>query len=127
MDGLDEGRVPRVITQRCTDLVDGVGEGVVGDELGRPHPVDDLEPRHHLARPLGQTHQHIHHLELELDRRVAPGDAVQRRLDEPFTETKRAPAQISYFDFRGHVEKSVSPTGIRVHTTRSPETKKRPV
>ena len=88
VDGLDEGRIPRVVTQRRTDLVDGVGEGVVGDELGRPHPVDDLEPRHHLARPLGQTHQHVHHLELELDRRAAAGDAVQRRFDEPLAKAE---------------------------------------
>ncbi|HSN54692.1 MAG TPA: hypothetical protein VLT32_08465, partial [Candidatus Sulfomarinibacteraceae bacterium] len=86
MDGLDERGSPCVVAEGVSELGDGVGEGVVRDELGGPDGVDDLLPGHDLARPPGQAEQHVHRLDLDLDRLAVPGHAVEPRLDEAVTE-----------------------------------------
>ncbi len=75
-DGLDITGLPRVIAEGPPQLGHDPGQRPLGNELDRPHRVDDVLARHEVVRPLGQAHQDVHHLVLDLDRVVAPAQAV---------------------------------------------------
>ena len=64
---------------------------------------------------LGQADQHVHHLELDLDRFGVAGETVQPRLDQPLPETERSMSNIGTFDFQGHFEINVGLKGSNDH------------
>ena len=82
-DGLDEPRIPGVVAERFSEQSDGTGQGAIGDDLDLPDRIDELAFRHQLTRPPDQVHQHLHQLQLELDRILALRQAVETGHDEP--------------------------------------------
>ncbi len=109
-DGLDVPGAPGVITQRVSELGDAPGQGVVRDELGLPHRIEQLGLAHQLAGANGQADQHVHRLELELDRLAAVGQPVQGRLHQPFSDEKRIPSLTDRLELRRHLGAIVGPT-----------------
>ena len=57
---------------------------------------------HEFAGTVGETEQHIHGLELELDRGPVARDPIQARFDEPFTDAKLSLNLLSALDLCGH-------------------------
>ena len=108
MDSLYKRGIPCVVAKGISELGYGAGEYVLGDELGRPHGVDQPLPFDQIARVLGQTDQHIHHLELDLDGVLAPGQAVQSGFDKPVAEAVWAMARSGSFDCVRHVETNIA-------------------
>ncbi len=107
VDGLDVLWILGVVTQGSTQLGNGAGQSLLGNELGGPDGVGDLAARHQLPGPLRQAHQNVHHLELDLDGLDSSGQAVEARLHQPVGEPKRGLPQLALFSCCGHLEMNV--------------------
>ena len=73
---------------RFPQLADRAGEDRLGDELLRPHGVEQRLLRDHPAGVSRELDQHLHVARLELDRRGRVGDPVERRVNLPRLETE---------------------------------------
>ena len=117
---------PGIVTERALRSSATIRVSVPSEMNSITHTrIDDVLARDQIARPLGQAHQDVSISWLELDRVFTTRNAIQRRLDEPITDPEGASAQISRFDFVGHVEKNVCLERIHRQKTR-PSEKNRP-
>ncbi len=66
-DGLDVGRVTGIVAECLSEFDDGMSQGVLGDELGLPGPVDEIAFGHHLTGVLGKAAEHLHHFGFETE------------------------------------------------------------
>jgi len=108
MDGFNERGLLCVISENVSELGNRPGENVLGDELGGPHGVDELLALDELTGVLGEAHQHVHHLELDLYGLAVARQAVEARFHEPIAEAERPFTSGTRIDFEDHVEINVA-------------------
>ncbi len=81
--GLDEARLPGVVSQGRSQLPDGLGQHLVGDRDVAPNGFDQAFLGAHLAGMLRQVDQHLHRFGLDPDGALRTLELAQPRPDSP--------------------------------------------
>ncbi len=110
-DVFDVDGVSGIVAEGGADLGDDLGEGVVGDELGAPHRVDEVPFGGQIAGVHREAHQHVHRTRAQLEDRAVAGDPVERRFHQPVAEMERPSGGARRFSCPLHFERSIGLTG----------------
>ncbi len=87
-NGLDEGWVLGVITQRFAYLPDGIGQNLFGYKFSVPDFVKEIRLRYNAAGTIGKAGQYLHRFRLELDFVFGSYEPIQMGLSDPLTNLK---------------------------------------
>ena len=88
-DGLDNGRLLRVVTEAFPVIRDAVGQSFIGDKGAFPNFLKDIVLVDDFASVLRQVDEDLHGPWLEMKLRLVVGHGAERRMNYPSPETKR--------------------------------------